>query len=116
MSSRVQKGSLAGSLVTAFMASACCLAPLVFSFLGISSVGFLMKFEEYRSVFIAVALTLLGVAGYFTYRKKPARECSPESSCASPRADRLNKIIFWTAATLATLMILYPTVEAHFGD
>ena len=116
MSSKVQRGSLAGSLLTAFMASACCLGPLVLSFLGISSAGFLMRFEGYRSEFIAVAIVLLGVAGYFTYRKTPAQNCVTDAACVKPRSERLNKIVFWIAVVLVGLMIFYPTIEAHFGE
>lgn len=116
MSSKVQRGSLAGSVLTAFMASACCLGPILFSLLGISSVGFLMKFEEYRTEFTAIALILLGIAGYFTYRKKPVEACDTGSHCANPRSDRINKVVFWIAAALVAVMILYPTILARFTD
>jgi len=110
MSSKVWKGSLAGSLLAAFMASACCLGPLIFSVLGLTSAGYLVKFEEYRIEFIVVALLLLGVAGFFTFRKKPVEDCAPDSRCANPRAKRINKVVFWIAAALTTFMIVYPMI------
>ncbi len=108
--SRAQKASLAGSLLTAFLASICCIGPVVFAILGISGVAFIQKFEAYRPLFIVVATVFLGTAFYFTYRKKPAEECAPGSYCANPKSDRINKIVLWIATVLIAFFIFFPAI------
>lgn len=107
-SGRMQKASLAGSLVSAFLASICCIGPVVFAILGVSGATFVQKFESYRSLFIVVTVLLLGTAFYFTYKKKPAEECVPGSYCANPKSDRVNKIVLWIATVLVAFFIFFP--------
>jgi mercuric ion transport protein len=110
MKDGTQKASLVGGLVAGFLASICCIGPVVFAIIGVSGISFIQKFEEYRSVFIGLAALLLGVAFYFTYRKKPAEECEPESFCANPKSDRINKIVLWVATVLIALFIFFPNI------
>ena len=56
----------AGSIVTAFLASLCCIGPFVLTFVGVGSVGFLTLFEAYRDYLLIATLGLLGTAFYFT--------------------------------------------------
>lgn len=109
-----KRASIAGSLLTAFMASICCIGPVVFAILGISGAAFVQKFEDYRPLFIVVAIALLGMAFYFTYRKKPADQCVPGTYCANPRSDKINKVILWVATVLVTLFILFPGIISTY--
>ncbi len=43
-----------GAVLSAFLASACCVGPLVFALLGLGGAGFLVKFEPYRPYFAVV--------------------------------------------------------------
>lgn len=110
MKAKTQKATLVGSLVAGFLASICCIGPVVFAILGLSGMTFIQKFEEYRSVFIGVAALLLGIAFYFTYRKKPLEECNPESLCASPKSDLINKVVLWVATVLIAFFIFFPNI------
>lgn len=110
MKQGTQKATLVGSLVAGFMASVCCIGPVVFAILGVSGISFIQKFEDYRAAFIGVAVLLLGVAFYFTYRKKSAEQCDPESFCANPKSDRINKIVLWVATLLIAFFIFFPTI------
>ena len=106
--------SLGGGIITAIMASICCIGPVIFGVLGISAVGFLMKFEQYRPVFIVLAILLLATGAYFTYRKKPAAECATDTFCANSKSDRINKIVFWISAVLVLSAIFAPTLMSWF--
>lgn len=110
MSTKVQNSTLVGSIVSAVLASICCIGPIIFATFGIGGAGLVLKFEEYRPLFIVIAVALLGTAGYFVYRKKPGKECAPDSFCANPRSGRINKIIFWGAAILVAVSIFIPTL------
>lgn len=109
-SGHVGKASLVGSLVTAFLASICCIGPVVFAILGISGAAFVQRFEEYRPLFIIFAVGFLGTSFYFTYRKKPAEQCETGSYCANPRSDRINKIVLWIATVLVAIFIFFPSI------
>ena len=111
---KVQKTTLVGSVLTAILASICCIGPLVFAVLGISGAGFIMKFEAYRTLFIVFATALLGAAFYFTYKKKPSEECADGTYCANPKSDRINKIILWVATGLVAIAIFFPTIISMF--
>ncbi|MGE4233108.1 MAG: mercuric transporter MerT family protein [Bacteriovoracia bacterium] len=111
-----QKASLAGSLLTAFLASVCCIGPVVFAIMGISGAAFIQKFEAYRPLFIVVASVFLGTAFYFTYRKKPAQECAEGTFCANPKSDRINKIVLWVATVLVALFIFFPSIISFAGE
>lgn len=77
---RVQKASLAGSLLTAFMASICCIGPVVFALLGVSGAAFLQKFEACRPIFIGVAILFLGTAFFSRTRKSLRRNVQLEAT------------------------------------
>lgn len=110
MKATKQKATLIGSVVAGFLASICCIGPVVFAILGLSGISFIQKFEEYRSLFIIVAVSLLGLAFYFTYKKKPAKDCVPDSYCANPKSDRVNKIVLWGVTILIGFFILFPNI------
>lgn len=116
MSSKVQKTTLIGSIISAILASVCCLGPIVFAVLGISGAGFILKFEQYRPLFIGVAAALLGTGFYLTYKKKPAEQCEPGSHCANPNSGRLNKIILWVATVLVALFVFFPQIILIFSS
>lgn len=111
---RAQKASLLGSLMSAVLASICCLGPIVLALLGIGGAGFILKFEAHRPYFAASAAVLLGVAFYLTYRKKPAEACEPGAACASPKAERLNRIVLWIAAILVAFFVFFPEIISWF--
>lgn len=108
MNPKLHKTSLAGSVIAALLASACCIGPVVFGLLGLTGVGFIAKFEAYRPYLIAVTVFLLGVGFFFTYRKKS--DCDSEAACASPRADQINKIVLWSVTAIALALLFAPTI------
>lgn len=111
---QVQKATLLGSVLTAIMASICCIGPVVFALLGVSGAGFLLRFEKYRPLFIVVAVVFLGTAFFFTYRKKQAAHCEPGTLCANPKSDTINKVVLWIATILVVGFILFPAIISRF--
>ena len=70
-----------GGLLAAFLASLCCLGPLVLAALGVgvgatgvlaSTAGTLKALLPYRPYFIGLTAVLFGVAFYFSYRRPTA--------------------------------------------
>ncbi len=104
---------VAGGLA-AFLASACCLGPLVLILLGFSGawISNLALLEPYRPIFIVIALLALCLAGRRLYR--PARACTPGEVCAVPRVRILYKVAFWTVVTLALVALAFPYVLPLF--
>src|SRR5713226_4294623 len=111
-------GSLGGAVVSAFLASLCCLGPLVFALLGIGGAGLLLKFAAYRPYLSALTLGLLGLGFYFTYR--PTRvamaanvEGSPECACEHPKSNRLGKAMLWIATVVVVAFLSFPYVAPY---
>lgn len=107
----------AGSIITAFIASACCVGPLVFALLGIGGAGLLVAFEPYRPYFMALTFVLLGAGFYFTYRR--SRASAPTTAgagdavscdCPAPRTNRAGRVMLWVATALVLAFLALPYV------
>jgi mercuric ion transport protein len=108
----VQKttASTIGSIVTAIVASLCCIGPAVLAIVGTGSLGAFAAFEKYRPYFIGLTAVLLGLAFYLSYRKREVK-CE-DGSCKIEGAGKWNKISVWSATILAALAIAYPYLAA----
>lgn len=100
---------LTGSIGTAILASSCCTVPLILAFLGLGSLGAASFLARYRLILLSAPFVFLGVAYYFTYRKKDesSEACCPEKSSTKNRA---SKIILW----VVTVVVVGITVFAYF--
>ena len=112
-SSRATFAASAGSIISAFLASACCVGPLIFALLGLGGAGLLVKFEPYRPYFTAVTFGLLGAGFYLTYRRPrlvPAtgNAAGVSCDCLAPRANRAGKIMLCVATTLVVGFLIFP--------
>jgi mercuric ion transport protein len=106
----------AGGLVAAFLASICCIGPLVVAALGVGvgATGFLASTASvlkallpYRPLFIGLTAVLLGIGFYQVYRKLgPA--CSPKASCRTNGSVRKKQVLLWIATVVATALVLAP--------
>ncbi len=95
-----------GGLIGAILASSCCIAPLLLLTLGVSGswMSNLTALAPYQEYFIAATLLFLGT-GYWAVYFKPKKVCEDESYCASPRSNRLNKLVLWIATALVALAL-----------
>jgi mercuric ion transport protein len=97
-----RKGWLAaGGVLGAFLASACCIGPLVLLTLGISGawIGNLTALEPYKPVFAVIALGFIAAGFRQVYFRKPT-VCEPGSYCARPASSRITKTALWGALIL----------------
>ena len=122
-SSRATFAASAGSIPSAFLASACCVGPLIFALLGLGGAGLLVKFEPYRPYFIAITFALLGTGFYFTYRRPRVAASAGTASadgaacdCPAPRTNRAGRIMLWVATVLVVGFLVFPyLVPVLFG-
>ena len=91
------------AFVSAFLATACCLPPLLFLLFGISFgfLGFLEVLAPYR---IPLSLVSLGIL-YLSYRAY-SQKCL---TCKLEKRKK-NRIVFGIALGIIIIMLLYPEV------
>jgi copper chaperone CopZ len=108
----MQKTTLSsiGSIVTALVASLCCIGPAVLAITGAGSLNAFADFEKYRPYFIGLTAILLGLAFYMTYRKREVK-CE-DGSCQIQSVGKWNKIGVWSATMIAAFAIAYPYLAA----
>ena len=102
---------LAASVVAAFGASICCIGPIAAAFLGLTSFGALVKYENLRPLFTGVTFIPLAGAFYLTYRKRPAEACEPGSICAThpTLVNRINRVGLWVVTATVLIVLTFPT-------
>ncbi|MDP7320699.1 MAG: mercuric transporter MerT family protein [Bacteriovoracaceae bacterium] len=108
MDNKAQRATLLGGVIASIVAASCCIGPLIFAVLGVSSARLLSKMEPYRPYLTVLTLVLLGLAFFYTYKKKPADECEDGSYCANPKSDKWNKRILWIATVLILGFLTFP--------
>jgi len=97
-----------GSVLSALLASLCCIAPVVFALIGAGSLGFAAAFEPYRPYLLALTVLFLGTSFYFTYRKREV-QCEG-GTCKVESAGKWHKTFLWFAATIAVIFMFFPQI------
>ena len=91
--------TMAGAVISAFLASACCIGPLVLALIGLGGTGLLIKLEPYRPYFTVATLAALGAGFWFTYRKPKLVE-GDDCGCEHPKSNRLGKVLLWVVTVV----------------
>ena len=101
-----------GSGLGALAMSSCCIVPLVLFSLGVTGawLGGLTALYPYKWFFFVPTAGFLAAGFYMVYRKPRSTECAPEASCAAPTADRVTKIVLWSATVLVLTALAFPYV------
>lgn len=86
-----------GGIVSAVLASSCCLGPFALISLGVGGGG-LMGLMRYQTVFIPAGMVLLGVSYYLYFREK--------KRCAAKGCRVLGKTFNLIMLVLSTLIVL----------
>ena len=102
-----------GAVGAAFLASLCCVGPLVFVAFGVGA-GLASSFEPLRPLFTMVTLALLAVGFYVVYGRRrtvtpvDGMTCEPDGSCAVPRNQARDRILLWVATLIALVLLTFP--------
>lgn len=94
-----------GAIITAGLASVCCIGPIVLAALGLGGIGFAAGLDRYRPYFLGAMVVFLGLVFYRTYRQD-ADACAA-GSCA-PGSGKPMKVALWVIAALAAGMATFP--------
>ncbi len=101
-----------GSTLAAFVASLCCLGPLVLGGVGLGA-ALMATFAPFRPYFLALSGALLALGFYFVYRRpKPAEACEGEVCAPDSRTRRMAKPVLWLATVLVAALALFPVYGA----
>ncbi len=98
-----------GGILTAILASLCCIGPLIVATVGFGSIAAFTLFESYRPYFIAISVLLIGAAFILVYRKRSVH-CD-DGTCKVESASKWTKTAVWLAAFVMILTISFP----YFG-
>lgn len=95
-----------GGVIGAFLASACCIVPLLLVTLGISGawIGNLTVFEPYKPFVSVVTLGLVGFGFWHVYGRAKTY-CADGSYCARPESSRITQSALWFATILVFLAL-----------
>ncbi len=101
-----------GSVASAFLASICCIGPVLGVVLGIGGLGAAASLEVYRPYFLGVTFVFLGVAFYFTYGRKEA--CRDGEACQTGQGRRWQRVFLWIATAFALVFLAAPYLLSLF--
>jgi len=101
-----EKLTTTGAIVTAAIASLCCIGPIAVAAIGFGSIAAFSVFWEFRPYLIGLTLVLLGLAFYFTYRRREV-QCE-DGTCKFESAGKWSKSAVWLATGTAVLAIVFP--------
>lgn len=105
-----------GSVLAAFLASLCCLGPLLLGGLGLGT-ALVATFAPLRPYFLALSAVLLAVGFYLVYRKpKPAQACEGEACAPQAPGERAAKAMLWLATLAVLALALFPKYGAKLAS
>jgi len=98
-----------GSTLAAFLASLCCLGPLLLGGAGLGA-ALVATFAPLRPYFLAASAILLAGGFYFVYRKRKATEACAGETCP-PRSGtrRMAKPLLWLATLAVAALAFFPS-------
>jgi copper chaperone CopZ len=100
--------TLVGSLIAGFLASICCIGPLVLGTLGLGSFGLAGAIAPLRPWLLSLTGILLAVAFFFAYRPLPKSVCGPDGVCAPAVSRRGQRVGLWIVTSLTIGMATFP--------
>lgn len=112
-----------GAVLSAFLASLCCIGPILFVTLGVGA-GLATRFEPLRPLFTVITLGVLAVGFYVVYgrhRKLTPYDldtsagasargsaCDVDGGCIQPQNRTRDQIILWIGTALALVLLTFP--------
>ncbi len=97
-----------GSVVAAFLASLCCLGPLLLGSIGLGA-AMAATFAPLRPYFLALSAVLLAAGFYLVYHKpRTAPACEGETCTPQSNTRRLAKPLLWLATLVMLALAFFP--------
>lgn len=100
-----------GSILTAILASSCCIGPLVLAAIGVGGASFFAPIAKFRPIFIGITFAFIGVSYYFTYGRKKA--CCPGES--PKRRLWTQEVPLWVITVLAVGLTAFTYTKDYIG-
>lgn len=100
-----------GSIITAVVASLCCILPIVFAVTGIAGLAAAASFERFRPYFLALTVVLFISGVFYAYRDRK-KACAPGSVCAAQPMSRWN---IWVLGLLALFIMALAAFPYYSG-
>lgn len=106
------------AVVTAVLASLCCITPVLAVLGGLSGIASAFSFlEPLRPYFIAFTIIILGYAFFNAY--KPKKKDEIECACGDDKVDTKKRFInsksfLWIIAVIAVILITFPYYSQAF--
>lgn len=98
-----------GSTLAAFLASLCCLGPLLLGGAGLGA-ALVATFAPLRPYFLGLSAILLAGGFYFVYRKPKATEACARETCAPKSGTRrMAKPLLWLATLAVAALAFFPS-------
>lgn len=101
--------STTGAVVSAIVASLCCIGPVAVALIGVGSIGAFAVFEAYRPYLIGLTAMLLGLAFYLSYRKREV--LCEDGTCKLESTGKWNKRTVWLATVVAAVALTFPSYD-----
>ena len=106
-----------GSTSAAFVASLCCIGPVVLGALGLGGAALSATFDPLRPYFLAATAILLGLGFYAVYRRpKTQAACEGEVCAPDSRTRRAAKPLLWLATVATLALALFPYYGGKLVD
>jgi len=97
----------AGAVVSAALASMCCILPLGLGAVGLSGTVLSSFFEPLRPYLLALATVLIALGFYFSFRAQAEGEVCTTNSTTFSRASRPTLVV---AALATVLLAVFPSI------
>src|SRR5260370_25733502 len=92
---REERLAIGGASITAFVASLCCIGPLLFVVLGLGAFGAAAAFETARPYLIGLAVLILAFGFYRAYFRR-TETCARGEACATKPVNNASRPRLWT--------------------
>src|SRR2546425_11532207 len=104
---REERLAIDGAIITAFVASLCCIGPLLFVVLGLGAFGAAAAFETARPYLLGLAVLILAFGFYRAYFRR-AKACASGEACATKPVNRASRGGLWIASIAVLALALSP--------